>query len=198
MSIDMALRWYVVHCDAHQDAQVQREIEQQGVEVFAPRIPRTRTRNGDKPLFLGYVFVHLSLESGVWQRVRYLPGIHCMVEIGGGPCAVDDGIVEGLRRRIAAYSTGVAQLRSGDRVMVRRGVLADLEGIFAEHIRGDERVAILLDLMRRQVRVELPAVEVEPLLTCGRLASRVGERSPGARHTLSKGCSYASRAAVPR
>lgn len=158
----MALNWYVVHCDAHQDRQVQRLVEQRSVDVFAPRVPRTRKRNGDKPLFPGYLFVRLELESGMWDRLRYLPGVRSLVEIGGGPCPVDERVVDEVRRRAAVSRRRVSDLRVGDQVTVTSGVLADLDGVFSERVSGEDRVAILLDLMHRQVSVVLPAGEIKP------------------------------------
>jgi transcription antitermination factor NusG len=56
--------WYVVHCEAQRDRQVERLVAHAGMETFAPRIPKTRQRNGDKALFPGYVFVRLDLDTG--------------------------------------------------------------------------------------------------------------------------------------
>jgi transcriptional antiterminator RfaH len=110
--------WYLIHCEAQRDQQVERLVAHAGMETFAARIPKTRKRNGDKALFPGYVFVRLDPHAGSWSMIRYLPGVRSLVEIGGGPCPVADEIVEAIR----------------------------------------ERVAILLDIMWRQVRVE-PSVD---------------------------------------
>lgn len=158
----MHLHWYVVHCEPHRDRQVERLIVQTGAETFAPRIPKTRMRNGDKPLFPGYVFTRLDLASGVGGELRYVPGVRSLVEVGGEPCPVDDGIVEAIRRRVTTNVPDVGQLRSGDRVTVVSGSFADLEAVFCEHLSGAERVAVLIEMMRRQVRVELSVDDVRP------------------------------------
>lgn len=156
----MAHSWYVVHCEAHHDRQVGALIAGAGCEVFAPRLPKTRRRNGDKPLFPGYLFVRLDLDSGVWGMMRHLPGVRGLVEMGGMACQVDDGIVETIRRRVDLYRPDEIGLRTGDRVIVANGSFADLEGVVCETLSGDQRVAILIDMMRRQVRVELDVDEV--------------------------------------
>ena len=42
--------WYVIHRDARRDVQTERLVAREGIETFNPRIPKTRRRNGEKPL----------------------------------------------------------------------------------------------------------------------------------------------------
>jgi transcriptional antiterminator RfaH len=151
----MAPNWYVIHCEASHDCQVERLIGAAGVEVFGPRIPKTRRRNGDKPLFPGYVFARLDLQTDTWSALRHLPGVRSLVEIGGGPCPVDDGVVSAIQSWVRTRAATGVHLVPGQRVTVTSGAFRDLEGICCETLNGDERIAILVRLMRREVRVEL-------------------------------------------
>lgn len=155
--------WYVLHCEPQRDRQVERLMAAAGLRVFGPRIPRTRKRNGDRALFPGYLFVRLDLSSGIWGGLRFTPGVRRLVDIGGAPCPVDDRLVEAIRHRVECWQPSRQSLEVGDRVVVAVGSFADLEGIFSERLSGDDRAAILLDLMRRQVRVELPVDCLRPL-----------------------------------
>jgi transcriptional antiterminator RfaH len=152
--------WYVIHCEAQRDQQVERLVAHAGMETFAPRVSKTRKCNGDKALFPGYVFVQLDLDTSVWSTIRYLPGVRSLVELGGGPCPVADEIVEAIRQRIARCRASRPRLQPGDRVSIANGIFAEVEGIFCELVSGAERVAILLDIMHRQVRVELPIDDI--------------------------------------
>jgi transcriptional antiterminator RfaH len=151
----MALNWYVIHTEASHDRQVERLVGTAGVKTFAPHIPKTRRRNGDKPLFPGYVFARLDLQTDTWSTLRRLPGIRSLVEIGGGACPLDDSVVTAIQRWVHRRAMPGVHLVPGQRVSVQSGPFRDLEGIFCETLSGDERIAILVDLMRRQVRVEL-------------------------------------------
>jgi transcriptional antiterminator RfaH len=150
-------RWYVVHCEPHRDRQVEHVMAVRGVEAYSPHIARTRRHNGKKPLFPGYVFARLALDTGVWSALRFSPGIKSLIEIGGGPCPVGDEIVDEVRRRAEAYVPPAPDPSAGDRVVVKGGALEGLEGVFNETLSGEERVAVLIDMMHRQVRVELSA-----------------------------------------
>jgi transcriptional antiterminator RfaH len=166
----MQPRWYVVHCLPQQDRQVERHIMLHGTDTFAPRICKTRKRNGNKPLFPGYVFVRLVLKSGTWADLKYMPGVRSLIEVGGEPCPVDDAIVEEIRRRAALYSPAEPAFSPGDRITVSSGPFAYLDGIFSESLTGDERIAVLIDMMHRQVRVELEANRVKPAVRGGKAA----------------------------
>jgi transcriptional antiterminator RfaH len=81
-----------------------------------------------------------------------------LVCTGNVPAAIDDAIIGGLKSREDAQ--GFIQLErrpqfaAGDRVRVREGVFTDCLGLF-EGMGDRERVAILLDLLGRKVRVVL-------------------------------------------
>ena len=81
-----------------------------------------------------------------------------MVCTGNVPAAIDDAIIGGLKSRENAE--GFIQLDRrpqfavGDKVRVREGVFTDCLGLF-EGMGDRDRVAILLDLLGRKVRVVL-------------------------------------------
>jgi transcriptional antiterminator RfaH len=154
--------WYVIHCETGKDRQVEHFAVLAGLETFDPRIPCTRKRNGDKPLFPGYVFARLDLSADDGLKIRGLPGVRRLVDAGGHPCSIDEGLIEVIRRRSDSYRGEAGRpFAPGDRVRVIGGSFADLEGIFSEALSGHERVAILIDMMRREIRLVLPAGEVE-------------------------------------
>ena len=110
-----------------------------GVGVFAPRLPRTRKRNGDKPLFPGYLFVRVDRDEGMWARLRFVPGVRNLVAMGGEPCPVDGSLVEAIRRRVAVFTPPDRKPLPGDRVRVIAGSFTDIEGLLCESLKGEER-----------------------------------------------------------
>jgi len=101
-------------------------------------------------------------ESARFHRFTFL-GVE-LVAHGDVPAIVPPAIIEGLRRREDA--NGFVKLErpprfaSGDKVRIRDGAFADTLGLF-EAVSGEQRVAILLDLLGRKVRVVLDADVIE-------------------------------------
>ena len=110
------------------------------------------------PLFPRYLFVSVDQATQRWHSIRSTVGITRLVTNGDVPAIVPQAIIDGLRRREDA--DGFVQLErrarfaSGDKVRVLEGAFCDHLGLF-EGMSGQERVAILLDLLGRKVRVLL-------------------------------------------
>jgi transcriptional antiterminator RfaH len=72
-----------------------------------------------------------------------------------------------LRRRIANIQAAgglvFADLATGDAVEITAGPFAGYEAIFDLRLKGSDRVRVLLDLLRRQVPLELDAGSIRKL-----------------------------------
>jgi transcriptional antiterminator RfaH len=83
---------------------------------------------------------------------------------GESPAPIAKGIVEGLIARLDSrgyiWLPPRAAIRLGDSVRVLGGSFADALGLF-EEMRDGDRVAILLDLLGRKVRVVIDEALVE-------------------------------------
>lgn len=155
-------RWYVVHTHPRQEDRAQSNFELWGdVETFLPRLRDQRLNqfSGDisyvvKPLFPNYIFVRFRL-SEVYHRIRFTRGVHSLVSVAGGPCPVEDEVINLIRLQVGA--DGLVKIgpefKTGDRVIIREGPLKRLSGIFERELTGTERVAILLDSVNYQARV---------------------------------------------
>ena len=112
------------------------------------------------PLFPRYLFVAIDLNMQRWRSICSTVGISRLVCNGDDPTPVPMGIVEALRSREDAG--GFIKLdcrprfRAGDKVRVLDGAFSSCFGLF-EGTAERERIAILLDLLGRKVRVVLGA-----------------------------------------
>jgi transcriptional antiterminator RfaH len=162
-------RWYVVRSQPHAERRARQNLERQGYEAWLP-LCRRRRRHARRvelvlrPLFPRYLFVAFDLETTPWRPMLSTFGVSGVIQGPEGPLPVPEPVIAGLRAR--ADEAGVLALdppayQPGARVRITSGPLADLEGIF--QVRTDaERVAILLRLMGREVRVMVPADDIEP------------------------------------
>ena len=158
-------RWYVAHTHPHAEAKATAHLNRQGFETYFPRYLKRR-RHARRvetvavPLFPRYLFVAVDLSVQRWRSIYSTIGVTRLVCNGDDPTAVSDGIVEALKRREDA--DGFVKLdfrtpfRAGDKVRVLDGAFTSCLGLF-EGMAERERIAILLDLLGRKVRVVLDA-----------------------------------------
>lgn len=162
-------RWYVVHSQPHAERRARQNLERQGYEAWLP-LCRRRRRHARRielvlrPLFPRYLFVALDPETTPWRPMLSTFGVAGVIQGPEGPLPVPEPVIAGLIAR--ADEAGVLALDPpaylpGARVRITSGPLADLEGIFQARTDA-ERVAVLLRLMGREVRVMVPAADIEP------------------------------------
>ncbi len=165
MTIELHPRWYVAHTHPHAEAKATAHLNRQGFESYFPRYLKRR-RHARRietvaaPLFPRYLFVAVDLSAQRWRSIYSTVGIARLVSNGDDPSAVPDGIVEALKSR--EDTNGFIKLdqrppfRAGDKIRVLDGAFTSCLGLF-ERMAERERVAILLDLLGRKVRVVLDA-----------------------------------------
>jgi len=156
----MALQWFVVSTKARREQFAQDQLLRRGVESFLPRIlepARFRLRPLVAPLFPGYLFVHIVLDEQYFD-VAWTPGVRRFIGFGALPCPVDDTVIGFLYARVGQEGIVRAELvfRPGDVVRITHGAFEGLIGIIENPGCGRGRVRVLMELLRRQTRVEVP------------------------------------------
>jgi len=118
------------------------------------RLPKWRI----EPLFSGYLFARFSVQEQLWT-VHHTPGVvNVLGTCDGQPLAVDEAIIAALRQR---SSNGYVEIQPvpflpGEEVEVLTGQFQQMQALFQQELKGGERVAVFLELLSSQVRVELP------------------------------------------
>ncbi len=157
-------RWYVAQTHPKAEAKALRHLRRQGFGIYFPhylkrRRHARRTENVPAPLFPGYLFVSIDLARSRWRCIRSTFGVRRLVCNGDQPAPVPEGVVEHIRRR--EDEVGMIALKEpapfsrGDVVRVTQGPLSEQVGLF-ECATDDERVVVLLGLLGRSVRIQLP------------------------------------------
>ncbi len=157
--------WFLVQCKPRECDRARQHLENQDYNTFLPMHSVKRRRRGRiyyqrEPLFPHYLFMRTPHEAN-WAAIRSTRGVARMVSFNGAPQPVADSIVEGLHRQVALLD-GVEPeplFRTGEKVTITEGCFRELEAI-VQCTRGDERVVLLLNLMNREQRVELPMASV--------------------------------------
>ena len=152
--------WYIVYGKPQKEELAQFHLKQKAVPSFYPRLllPKfSRKRKRLVPLFPNYLFVNITLATA-YYHVLWTPGVKCFVSFNDIPAPVDDFIVEHLMEQ--ANSEGIidahTELKVGEEVRVSGGAFDGLIGMLLEVPDGKGRVKVLMSLLNRDIKVELP------------------------------------------
>ena len=158
-------RWYVTHTHPHAEAKATTHLKRQGFDIYFPRYIKRRRHarrieTVPAPLFPRYLFVAIDLSAQRWRSIFSTVGVSRLVCNGEDPSPVPVGIVEALKNREDANGFIKLDCRprfhAGDKIRVLDGAFSSCLGLF-EGMAERERIAILLDLLGRKVRVILDA-----------------------------------------
>lgn len=167
MSAD--LRWYVAQTHPHAETKASLHLRRQGFDVYLPRYLKQRrhARRVEKiaaPLFPSYLFVTIDMATQRWLSIDSTFGVTRLVRVGDRPASLPRSVIDALKGR--EDSNGIIQLDRrprflpGDKIRVASGAFCDCYGLY-EGMTARERVAILLDLLGRKVRVVLDTEIIE-------------------------------------
>jgi transcriptional antiterminator RfaH len=158
-------RWYVVQTQANAENKAVAHLGRQGFATYLPRYLRRRqhARRVDlvaAPLFPRYLFVEIDMTAQRWRSIYSTVGVSRLVSNGDCPAPVPEQVVSLLKSR--ENVSGFVQLdhrpkfRVGDKVRILEGAFFDCLGIY-DGMPDRDRVAVLLDLLGRKVRVQVDA-----------------------------------------
>ena len=164
-------QWYAVYTQPRNEERAKEHLERQGFDVFLPRYLKRRSHARrvtvvPTPLFPRYLFATFDADRQRWRAIRSTRGVIGLVSNGDTPVPVPETIVNEIERRRDADGYVVLarhlELKRGMRIRIDTGAFAATEAIF-EAKRDDERVIALLNLMGREVVVQVPIRAVAPV-----------------------------------
>lgn len=157
--------WWVVYTRARQEKAIARELLGHEIPFYLPLVKKTSFYRRRKvcshiPLFPGYVFLYgseeerfCSLTTNRVSRILTVPDPHRLVYD-----------LRRLHQLIASNAPLVVESRltPGDRVRVRHGALAGLEGTVLTR-RGETRLVVSVDFLQKGASVEIEDFMLEPI-----------------------------------
>lgn len=158
--------WYLLEIKRHCETRARAYLHSKGIVAYLPMThhwPRPAVGGAIGPLFPGYLFVRLDLRAD-HRAVSSAFGVKRFVAFGDeGPRDVPAAIIDLLRER--EDDDGLVRCETaatGDPVTITHGPLKAYQGVIAAQLSGRERVIVLLELLQRQVRVEVPSGWIQP------------------------------------
>ena len=160
-------QWFLVQTHPNGERKAADHLARQGFQTYVPRYLKRRrharrTETVAAPLFPRYVFVTVDMLTQRWLSIRSTIGVSSLVCWGDKPAHVPDSIIGSLRQREVNGMISLDQrprFARGDRVRIVDGVFANCLGLF-EGLSDQARVAVLLDLLGRKVRVKIDDLAV--------------------------------------
>ena len=152
--------WAVAQTESSRERTAQRFLEQDGFETYLPLINAANKRA--VPLFPSYLFVRI---INRWYSIDNTIGVLQLLLSGDLPAKLRDSVVIELRRKErngVVYLPKPRGLQLGDKVRILRGSFIDHIGLY-DGMTSQQRQFVLLDLLGRKVRVELPKADLRPV-----------------------------------
>ena len=160
--------WYAIHTHPKEEDRATSNLRAWNVETFNPKI-RERRLNPftgaasyeKKPLFPRYIFARFDAAT-LLSKICFTRGVKRVVGFGNGPVPIEDEIIEFIIEQTGedGFVELGEELKRGDRVTVKTGLLGELSGIFEREIKGTDRVRILLNAINYQASIVIPKEHV--------------------------------------
>jgi transcriptional antiterminator RfaH len=183
MSLFENKAWYVVYSKPQKEEFAQFHLRSKGVEVFFPRLllpPPLGRRKQIVALFPNYLFVRFRIPEE-YECVTWSPGIKRFVSFNDVPVPIDEDIISYLMRQAnpAGVITARSNLKVGQEIRINGGAFDGLAGVIQGPPDGRGRVRVLMELLSRRIKVEVPlqfvssgGVAYLPVVAAERLSDR--------------------------
>ena len=160
-------RWYLIQTKPRQEIRAQKNLKQQGYEVYCPMLLVEKILNGKvvmKPevMFARYIFIQEGSRSDiVWGSIRSTPGVSNFISLGGVPAKVETSLIEQLR--VQEEQVAPEELfKKGECLILTSGPFAGLEA-FYQAGGGTGRAIVLLDFLGKKTQLQVQAATLTKL-----------------------------------
>jgi transcription elongation factor/antiterminator RfaH len=154
-------QWCVVYTKPQREEFAEVNLRLRGIDTFFPKLflPKLAKRKKQiVALFPSYLFVRIDIVSGEYASIIWCPGVKRMVTFNGTPAIVEESIMGFLINQSGA--AGVISARCnisvGQQVAIDGGPFDGLVGIIQKPPNARGRVKILLQLLNRPTKVDVP------------------------------------------
>ncbi len=163
------ITWYVVYTQASQEKMAQNHLRNQGYDVYAPAIAKTRkhARKTDivsAPLFPRYIFVGLNPETTQWRAINGTRGVSHVLTQNSKPARIATEIIESLKAQenVDGHipAKALSLFKVGDKISFIRGAFEGISGVI-DNFDTQERIEVLFDFLGRMMKATVPMNYVE-------------------------------------
>jgi transcription termination/antitermination protein NusG len=159
-------KWFAVHTAANHERAVARQLQERSVPFFLPTYKQInrwsdRRKEVERPLFPGYVFVHIQLNSRL--NVLRVAGVVRLVGSSQGPSEIPPEEIEPLQQAMVSKGQIAPHefVKVGSRVRVLHGPFAGISGCLVRK-ENQLRVVVAMEAIHQafSMHVDLRDIEV--------------------------------------
>jgi len=159
--------WWALYTRHQHEKAVAEMLSAKGFEVFLPLYDsqrRWKDRNMllSLPLFPCYVFVRGGMDRR--SKIVTTPGVHMILSNGDHAASIPEAEIQAIRTTVEGPFRVEPHpfLKCGERVRLKRGALAGVEGVLVRK-KNLCRLVLSVDILMQSVAVEVDASDVEPV-----------------------------------
>lgn len=154
-------QWCAVYTKPQKEEYAEVNLRLRGIDTFFPKLflPKSAKRKKQVvPLFPSYLFVRFEIVSGESCSVIWCPGVKRLVSFNGAPAIVEESIMAFLMGQAGPNGIISAQcnVTIGQQISIDGGPFDGLVGIIQEPPNAKGRVKVLLQLLNRPTKVDVP------------------------------------------
>jgi transcription antitermination factor NusG len=160
-------KWYAVQTRARHEKIIAHRLQERGISTFLPLVREVhrwsdRKKTVELPLFSCYLFTRLTATNEDRLCVLRSEGVFQIVGGHGEGAAIPDEQIEAIRTLVDGQLPVCSHpfLRIGQRVRIRTGSLAGVEGILVSR-KGDQTLVVSIDVIQRSLAIPIKGYEVE-------------------------------------
>jgi transcription antitermination factor NusG len=178
VSHEQTPRWFAVHTRYQHENLVAANLLSKGLEVFLPTYDAVhrwsdRKKRVTLPLFPGYLFFANEIDRRL--QILSTPGVNAIIRIGNVPAEIPNDEIVAIRRMVESTLCVEPHpfINDGDRVRIKAGPLAGLEGIVSRK-KDALRLVLSIQILGQSASVEIDGYVVERLSQFRPMAPRLG------------------------
>lgn len=164
------MAWYAANTLPHQEMRARSNLDRQGYRAWLPTFKRSRrhARRVDTvtaPVFPGYLFVELDLDTDAWSPINSTFGVRRLLCQDGRPTEVPASFIAELSQTLdddGCVSLPETALRPGQKVRLLAGPFVDCVGTLLR-LAAQDRVALLLQVLGTDVSTTVSRRLVVPV-----------------------------------
>ena len=160
-------QWHLIQFKPNSHRLAVRNLQRQGFETFLPLQENTRRKASRftvdvRPLFPGYMFVGVELDSAPWRAINSTIGVSRMVSFADIYKPMPINLISSLMLRCDEEGKFLPPetLNTGDGVEVLAGPFANFVAT-VEKIDARKRVWVLMEFMGQSTRMQIAPDNVQ-------------------------------------